>query len=118
MERTFCGLFEDMALPAPSGPEISEHPATSNPPGPSQRTRIGMGIKIYGAGGAEDLAVTRNISSSGASFVSAKPYEVGEELRVDLCIAGGRTIGSMRGRVIWVRGVTGEWSHGVAWCEE
>lgn len=82
-----------------------------------QRVIIGMCVKVQNNEGAEDFAMTRDVSGGGACFVSTKRFRLGEELSLQLRFTGGPRVGTARGRVVWMSPTSDGWLHGVRWSE-
>lgn len=76
-----------------------------------------MPVKVQNHDGAEDLAVTQDVSDTGASFVSTRQFNVGEEVEMELRFTGVVSGEMVRGRIIWVRPSSAGFCHGVTWSE-
>ena len=69
----------------------------------SRRLNLVMRLRVRNSWGVTDIAQTRNVSKGGLCFVSAKVFNVEDELFITLPFADNQTPVETPARVVWTR---------------
>jgi hypothetical protein len=120
--KTYFDYFGGETAGSPDGPgEVGSPAPQAEAPAPSlrvsQRIAIGMRAKVQNKAGLEEFAITRNVSNRGVCFVSSKPFNLNEEIRVELYFDHNRHVGPLPRRIVRSLPASATWQHGVAWSE-
>ena len=117
MEATASQTTVDTAEPAELLEPAPDKPVRHGDAREFPRITIGMCMNVQNEDGAEEFALTRNVSGGGACFVCTRKFNIGEELGVQLRFTGGPKVGTARARLVWVCPMAEGWCHGIAWNE-
>ena len=91
----------------PVNPEMIQESRQAAPPGverrKSRRLKLVMRLRVRNTWGVTDIAQTRDVSKGGLCFLSAKIFNVGDELYITLPFADNQTPVETPARVVWTR---------------
>jgi PilZ domain len=83
----------------------------------SRRLNLAMRLRVRNSWGVTDIAQTRNVSKGGLCFLSAKIFNVGDELFITLPFADNQAPVETPSRVVWTKVVDSGRLYGVCYLK-